>query len=119
MPKALTREQLQSRKVKAARFVREVLGDPDRASEIEGESLDSYAERRKIELMNPHGNKSRVIHEREDNMPKGESKAELLERIKELEEENDELQDQLDQVADIVSPSDEDANEDEDDESND
>lgn len=32
------------------------------------------------------------------------SKAELLERIKELEEENEQLQDQLDQVADIVAP---------------
>ncbi|HET8926010.1 MAG TPA: hypothetical protein VFN26_23700 [Candidatus Acidoferrum sp.] len=32
------------------------------------------------------------------------SKAELLERIKELEEENELLQDQLDQVADIVAP---------------
>ena len=34
------------------RFVRDVLHDPDRAKEIEEESLDDYAERRKIALIN-------------------------------------------------------------------
>lgn len=34
MPKALTREQLVKRKEQAARFVGDVLGDPDRAGEI-------------------------------------------------------------------------------------
>jgi hypothetical protein len=91
MPKALTRQQLQTRKEKAVRFVRDVLGDPDRASEIEDESLESYAERRKIKLLNPRG---------EPMATKGE----LLSRIKELEDENEELQSQLDEIADIVAP---------------
>lgn len=52
-PKTLTREQLQSRKDQAARFTRDVVGDPERAEEIEGESLDDYAEHRKIRLSNP------------------------------------------------------------------
>ena len=127
MLKALTREQLQSRKDKAVRFVRDVLGDPDRAEEIEDESLDSYADRRKIRLTNPQRMKSRVIREVEDYMPKGETKAELLEKIQELEEENKELNDQLDEVTDkledvldVVAPdetdSDEDTEEDGDDE---
>jgi hypothetical protein len=51
--KDLTRQQLQSRKEKAVRFTRDVLGDPDRAGEIEDESLEDYAERRKIALSNP------------------------------------------------------------------
>jgi len=91
--KALTRGQLASRKEKAVRFVRDVLGDADRADEIEDESLEDYAERRKMKIV---GNPRRGT-----TMP---TKEELMQRIKELEEENDELQDQLDQVADIVAP---------------
>ena len=91
--KALTREQVASRKEKAARFVRGVLGDSDRADEIEDESLQDYAERRKFKIVgNPRG---------AETMP---TKEELQRRITELEEENDELLDQLDQVADIVAP---------------
>jgi len=90
--KALTREQLESRKAQAVRFVRDVLGDDDRAAQIEDESLEDYAARRKIEIL---------------NNPRGEtmaSKAELLERIKDLEGENEDLQSQLDEIADIVAP---------------
>jgi hypothetical protein len=50
--KQLTREQLQARKDQAVRFVRDFLHDPDRADEIEDENLESYAERRKIQLIN-------------------------------------------------------------------
>ena len=46
--KPLTREQIEARKEKAARFVRDVLDDPERAAEIEDESVDDYAERRKF-----------------------------------------------------------------------
>ena len=49
----LIREQLQGRKDKAVRFVQNVLQDPDRADEIADESLERYAERRKITLANP------------------------------------------------------------------
>ncbi|MDA2912982.1 hypothetical protein MYX77_03305 [Acidobacteriia bacterium AH_259_A11_L15] len=74
------------------RFVQDVLGGPDRADEIEEASLEDYAGRRKIEILeNPQGGIS---------MP---SKEEMLRKIKELEEENDELQDQLDEITDIVA----------------
>jgi hypothetical protein len=49
----LTREQIQGRKDKAVRFVRDVVGDPDRAAEIEAEDVEAYAERRKLRLKNP------------------------------------------------------------------
>jgi len=90
--KTLTRQQLESRKAQAERFVRDVLGDSDRAGEIEDESLEDYAEGRRIKIL--------------DN-PKGETmatKSEYLERIRELEGENEELQSQLDEIADIVTP---------------
>ena len=51
--KSLTREQVEGRKEKAVRFVRDVLDDPDRADEIEDESVEDYAERRKFQIINP------------------------------------------------------------------
>jgi len=47
----LTRPQLEGRKEKAVRFTRDVLGDPNRADEIEAESLEDYAERRNVKLI--------------------------------------------------------------------
>ena len=73
------------------RFVSDVLEDPERADEIEEESIEDYAERRKIIIVNP----------RREPMA---SKEELQDRIRELEEENDDLQDQLDKIADIAAP---------------
>ena len=49
----LTREQIQARKDKAVSFTRDVVGDPDRAAEIEDEGLEAYAQRRKLKLKNP------------------------------------------------------------------
>lgn len=90
--KILNRKQLENRKEKAVQFVRDVLGDPERADEIDDESLESYAERRKIKMVsNPHGGHMAT-------------KEELNERIQELEQENDALQDQLDNIADIAAP---------------
>ena len=107
--KPLTRDQLASRKAQAVRFVRNVLGDPDRADEIEAESLEGYAERRKVKLLNPPNWRNAIMA----------TKAELEGRIDELEQENADLQDQLDAIADIVAPADEDEIEDEDSDSDD
>src|SRR5438093_11184091 len=86
--KRLTREQVESRKEKAVRFTDNVLGDPDRADEIEDESPESYAERKGIEITNPHIRRKTVARIR--------TKAELEAEIEELQQENQELQDQLD-----------------------
>jgi hypothetical protein len=51
--KSLTREQLQARKEQAVRFTRDVLGDSERAEEIADESLEDYAERRRIQRVLP------------------------------------------------------------------
>jgi hypothetical protein len=103
--KSLTRDQLASRKAQALRFTRDVLGDPERADEIEAETLEDYAERRKVKLLNSFQRRNAI-------MVRGQTKAELQDRIDELEQENQELQDQLDAVADIVAPADEDEDED-------
>jgi protein AATF/BFR2 len=104
--KALTRDQIQSRKDKAVRFTRDVLGDPDRAEEIEDEDLEDYAERRKFTITNPHL--------RSNHMADGKTKAELEQEIADLEDENQELQDQLDSIADIVGGGDQDEDEEDD-----
>ena len=91
----LTRDQLQSRKEQAVRFVRDVLGDPDRAEEIAEESLEDYAARRRIQLSNPFIRRNAI-------MARGKSKAELEAEIEDLRDENEELQDQLDAIADIA-----------------
>ena len=97
MSKSLTRQQLQARKEKAVRFVRDVWGDPERADEIEAESPEDYAERRHIQIRNPKGVKPVAVPTRR----------ELLNRIKELKSENEDLQAQIDEIADIVTPSEE------------
>ena len=48
MAKALTRDEVAARKEEAPRFTETVLDDPGRATEIRDESIEDYAERRKI-----------------------------------------------------------------------
>jgi hypothetical protein len=106
--KQLTRAQVASRKAQAVRFTHDVLGDPERADEIEAESLEDYAERRRVTLFNSSERKNGI-------MAHSKTKAQLEDRIDELEQENQDLQDQLDAVADIVAPADDDLDEDDDD----
>jgi hypothetical protein len=103
--KTLTRKQLESRKARAVQFTRDIRSDDDRADEIENESLEQYAQERRIKLLNPNRGKSMATPTR----------TELLDRITELEEQNDELQSKLDDIADLVAPpEDEDTDEDDD-----
>ncbi len=79
--KPLTRHELEKRKAQAVRFVRDVLDDRGKADEIEDESLEEYAEHRRIRLSNRKGVPRIAI----------QTRRELLERIHELETENEEL----------------------------
>ena len=108
--KHLTREQAQARKDAAVRFVDNVLDDPERSDEIEDESLEDYAERRKIQLINPR--RSTAMSNADPR-----TKDELLDEIDQLQQENQDLQDQLDAIADIVSPQEEEDEDQDDDDS--
>lgn len=111
----LTRDQLETRKEKAVRFVENVLDDPSRADEIADESLESYAQRRQIQIVeNPNGDlmpRVRLINpphvsnpRRQITQPNPQSgRSELLARIRELQQENNQLQDTLDKVADLAA----------------
>ena len=63
----------------------------NRADEIAEESLEDYAERRRIKIENPH---------RRCHMA---SKRELEQRVQELEGINEDLEDRLDQITDLAA----------------
>jgi len=116
-PKALTREQLQGRKDQAVRFTHDVVGDPDRADEIQSESLEDYAQRRHIQLLNP---RRRQTMARKTTQDYRDEIADLKDQLSDLEDENETLQDTLDNIAGIASGEDEDLDEsDSDDDSDD
>ena len=52
MKKQQTYEQVEARKDKAARFLRDILDDDDRAEDVEDESVEDYAERKGITITN-------------------------------------------------------------------
>ena len=93
-------DQLERIQAKAVRFLRDVVGDPDKADEIEDLTPEEYAERKGVEMVeeNPrHVYGSGVRRE-------VTTKSQLEERIAELEEENEDLQSRLDSIVDIVQP---------------
>ncbi len=91
--KTITREQMERRKAQAVRFARDVREDDDLAGAIEDETLEEYAEKRRIKLSNPTtGARKMPVRTRR----------ELLDRITELEEENQELREKVDSIAEIV-----------------
>jgi hypothetical protein len=72
--KTLTRQQVESRKAQAVRFTRDVLGDGDRADAIEGESLEDYAERKRVKGQRAYNDDrrnrlaQRKVNQLEENM---------------------------------------------------
>jgi uncharacterized protein YceH (UPF0502 family) len=84
--KTLTRKQVEQRKEQ---------DDPERAAEIEDESLEDYAARKRIQIQNPV-RRLRMA-----------SKRELEQQVEELEEEVDALNDRLDEITDLAAPEEE------------
>lgn len=109
--KTLTRKQLQSRKDQAVRFARDVREDDDLADAIEDETLEQYAQKRRIKLSNPN-------QEGGMYMPVP-TRSELIQKIRDLKEENRELQDRLDQISDLVTQPEDEGDEDEDEDEDD
>ena len=88
MARKLTYQQVRARKEKAARFLRDVLDDPDRADEVEAESVEDYAARRHFVLTNPHR--------------KGVSKMPQREKLADVISDRDALLDKLEDVRDEI-----------------
>ena len=111
--KQLSREKVEGRKEKAARFTETVVGDSERAQEIRDESVEDYAQRRKFEIRNSNPQRratmAKTVQDYRDEI------ADLKDQLGDLEDSNEALQGQLDAIADIASPEDEGDQEDGDD----
>jgi hypothetical protein len=105
----MTFDQVAERKRKAEAFVRDVLGDEDRADEIADESVSDYADRRHFTIQNPPSRKGNKI------MADTRTRQDLLDQIADLQDENDALCAQLDAISDVLDQGDEDTDDDGDD----
>ena len=85
---------------KAVRFLRDVVGDPDKADEIEDLAPEEYAERKGVEVVEEN---PRPI-QREKSRRTDVTKTQMECRIAQLEEENEDLRSRLDSIVDIVQP---------------
>lgn len=100
MRKLMTPSEAETSKRRAELFVRNVLADDARADEIEDEIVEDYAERKGITLVeeNPHPKGTTM-----QNM----TKAEMADRIDELEAELEEAHEKLSSIGEILDDSEE------------
>ena len=113
----MTREQAQSRKDRAARFVRDVLGDSRRASEIEDERLEDYAVRRKFRLQNPRRKDESMasLRQQVDNLQGVLDRVEgVLEDGYQVTATREDLAETIGEALSIISPEEEDEESEED-----
>lgn len=94
MKKVMTRQQAETSQSRGFRFVRDVLEDDDKADELEDESLDDWAARKGVEIVeNPNNRKLKT--KEKYKMP---TKQQLEDRIAELESEVDEYAEREEQI---------------------
>ncbi len=104
MPKKTkTRDEVVATQDKAVRFLRDVVGDPDKAEEFAAMSPEEYADHKRITILqNPVSGRTTILIQGETYMPKP-TRADLEDRISELEDENQALNDKLDSILDIAA----------------
>jgi hypothetical protein len=96
MGRKLTRKQVASRKAKAARFLRDVLDDPDRADEVEAESIEDYAARRHFTLKNPRCKEVTTMPQREKLEQVLDDRDRVLDKLEEIRDEIEDVLDEYD-----------------------
>lgn len=104
--KDVSYSEAEAKRRKAEQFLRDVVGDDDRADEFGAMSTETYAARKGLRIINPARRTTTMAY----------TKAQLEERIRDLEEENETLAEQIDEAAKIFGFVDD---EDEDDDSED
>lgn len=105
--KEWTLRQAETAKRRAERFLRDVLIDDIRADEVSAESIEDYAARRGFTIV--ESNPTRLGTPIMQNM----TKAEMAERIEELENELDEANDKLSTIGEILGDEEDETEEDE------
>lgn len=98
-----TIEQVETAQQRAVRFAQNVLADDDKAAELASLTPEEYADRKRIQIINPERNRP--------TMPKAPTRADLEQRIEELEEENAQMAERLDQISELSSGSDDEEDE--------
>jgi hypothetical protein len=96
-PKQATYDQVLRKQDKAVQFLRDVVGNDDLANDIEDLSVQEYADKKNIEIVNPNRSTSMANGN-------GRTKQDLLDEINDLTLENQDLSDQLDAINDILNP---------------
>ena len=66
----MTYAQVEARKEKAVRFLRDVVGDDDRADEVEDESVEDYATRKRLVIENTAQRRVNTVANGDDSMTK-------------------------------------------------
>jgi len=79
-----TYQQAEAMQIKAVRFLRDVVGDDEKANEIEELSVSEYAERKGLRLTNP-SQKTNSKNERGGDMQDTRTKTELIEELEAYE----------------------------------
>jgi hypothetical protein len=115
----LTRKQAQTKKDQGERFASNVLEDDDLADDIESESLEDWAERKGVILVDENPSPRQRAHSRNHQQPTQRrnfmpTKVELENRIAELEEELDGYADREAKILGALGISPDDDSEDED-----
>lgn len=115
MAKTKTLDQLEAMRQKAVRFLEDVVGDSDKADEFDDMSTEDYAAHKGITVKNPRLSPSINYKGEIATMASQLTRAQLLERVSELEDENEDLTDRLDSISAIVGDDDDEDEDDEDD----
>jgi hypothetical protein len=108
--KSLTADQVSAKQAKAVQFLRDVVGDDDKADQFEDMDLQEYSDHKGITIANQ--GETKMANGNGNSDPR--TKAELLDEIDQLQQDNQDLQDQLDAIADIVTPPDDTGDDDDD-----
>lgn len=87
----MTYEEIERRKQKGADFVRQVLDDEDHASDLEGESVESYASRKRLVITN---RAKRLTNERKSDTTMANGNSDPTKA---------DLQDAIDQASQVLS----------------
>jgi len=98
MKKVMTVEQAETSRNRGIRFVRDVLEDEDRADELEDESLDNWAARKGVEIVEKVNNPKLKTKEK-NKMP---TKQQLEDRVAELESELDEASEREERILEAL-----------------
>jgi hypothetical protein len=84
--KTKTLKQVETAKERAERFTRDVIGDDDRADEIADESLEEYADRKRIVIENPVVRNGRFVPHQQLTNEEGSTESNMATK-EELEQE--------------------------------